>query len=335
MKKTTASTASVVMAVWNGETYLGEAVESILSQTFSDFEFIIVDDGSTDSTPELLAAYQARDPRLSFFSRDNQGQASALNFACQQAKGKYLINLDADDVALPARIEKQLAFLEDNPATVLLGTGSRLVWADGRVIRERIPPTDDASIREELVNRASICHTSVAMRKDAWLAAGGYRAPFKCGQDYDLFLRMADHGKLANLAEVLVLHRIHGNQKTALRFEQQILAGMAAQLAARLRAQKQSEKLLLEEGDPLSRATLRKFGMTNLEMDEVILIVLERHLALALSPERPAGSEHHTALFIERLREFCNRCDPKALLSGDFPLISQVLTMAASAGATR
>ena len=326
MSKNGIPAASVVMAVWNGETYLGEAIESILSQTFSDFEFIIVDDGSTDRTPELLAAYQSKDPRISFFSCDNQGQASALNFACRQARGKYLINLDADDVALPTRIEKQLAFLENNPGTVLLGTASQLVWADGRRIRERIPPTDDASIREELVKRASICHTSVAMRKDAWLAAGGYRAPFKCGQDYDLFLRIADQGKLANLDEVLVLHRIHGNQKTALRFEQQIIAGMAAQLAAKLRAQNQSEKLLLES-DPLSRATLRKFGVADLEIDEVVLIVLERHLALALAPERPAGSDHETALFIDRIREFCNRCDPKALLSSDFPLISQVSTL--------
>jgi GT2 family glycosyltransferase len=321
------------MSVCNGETYLDQAIESILTQGFTDFEFIIVDDGSTDRTSTILAAYCARDSRVAVFSRNNQGQASALNFACRQAKGKYVLNLDADDVALPGRIEKQLAFMEKNPETALLGTASRLVWADGRTIRERIPPADDASIRRELVIRASICHTSIAMRKDVFLAAGGYRAPFKCGQDYDLFLRIAEHGKLANLEEVLVLHRIHGNQKSSLRFEQAVLAGMAAQLAAKLRAENKSETPLLEEGDPLSRETLRKFGVTDEEMDKTILLVLQSHLSLALSPERPAESAHHAAAFIARVREFCRECNQEALFSGKFPLVTGVLNLDVSAAA--
>lgn len=319
------------MSVFNGEQYLDEAVRSILGQTFSDFEFIVVDDGSTDSTPAMLAEYRARDSRITIFNRQNEGQASALNCACERARGKYLFNLDADDVALPSRIAKQLAFLEENPDTVLLGTASRMIWADGRTIKERIPPTDDASIRQELATRASLCHTSIAMRKEAFLAAGGYRAPFKCGQDYDLFLRIAEHGRVANLDEILVLHRIHGNQKSALNVEQMILAGMAAQVGARLRRQNKSDKPLLDGEGPLSRATLKRLGVSEEDIDRAILVVIEGHLAIALSPERPSDSNAQAEAFIERVKEFCSHCSRETLLSGDFPSIVGMLNMRASA----
>ncbi|MBV9762744.1 MAG: glycosyltransferase [Acidobacteriaceae bacterium] len=333
MNSTSLPLASVVMSVWNGETYLNQALESVRAQTFADFEFIVVDDGSTDGTPRLLAAHLAKDPRMVLFTHENRGTASALNFACSQARGKYLINLDADDVALATRFEKQMAFMEARPDIVLLGTGSRLVWADGRPIRERIPPADDASIRQELLLRASICHTSIAMRRDAFAATGGYRAAFKIGQDYDLFLRIADHGKLANLEEVLVLHRIHGNQKTALLFEKAILAGIAAQVAARLRAERGSDDALFESDGPLSRAKLRQFGVSDKEMDEVTLIVLERHLTLALSPDRPPESERNAENFIASVRQYCSRFDEKFLACGDFPLLAGVLNLKASAEA--
>lgn len=333
MSKLGTLTISVIMSAWNSEAYLSQAIESILAQSYSDFEFIIVDDGSTDRTAALLMAYQARDSRISAFSHTHQGRVSALNFACQRARGTYLVNLDADDVALPGRIEEQLAFMEENPDTVLLGTASRLIWADGRVISERKPPLDDVSIRQELTERASICHTSVIMRKDAFVSIGGYRAPFKYGQDYDLFLRIAECGKLANLEKVLVLHRIHGNQVTALSFEQMILSGIAVQVAARLRSQNKRDKILLEREDAISRAALREFGVTDEEMDTTTLCVLERHLALALSPERPVESDSYADVFIAKVKQFCSRCDQKILLTGTFPLITRLLNLTSHAGA--
>ncbi|MGC2698037.1 MAG: glycosyltransferase [Candidatus Angelobacter sp.] len=319
--------ASVVMTAWNSELYLDQAVASILTQTFSEFEFIVVDDGSTDRTAALLTAYKARDSRMSVFSRNHQGRINALNFACERARGKYLFNLDADDVALPTRIEQQFAFMEENPDTALLGTASRLIWADGRLIRERIPPPDDASIRQELMTRACICHTSIAMRKEAFVAAGGYRAPFRYGHDYDLFFRIADYGELANLDEVLVLHRIHGNQSSALSFEEMILSGIAVQVAARLRAEKQSDASLLEDENAISRATLKQFDVTEEEIDKITLFVIEHHLALALSPERPSESERQADAFIALAKEFCGHCNHQTLFSGDFPLLTRVLNL--------
>src|ERR1700680_300023 len=123
---------SVVMSVFNGQTFLSEAIESILGQTFRDFEFLIIDDGSTDRTAEILSTIAQSDGRIQIVSRSNKGRAISLNVGINLAAGKYIGRMDADDVALPRRLEQQVTFMEQHPGVVLLGGAVELISAAGQ-----------------------------------------------------------------------------------------------------------------------------------------------------------------------------------------------------------
>jgi len=194
------------MGVWNGAPQVREAVLSVLSQTMADLELIVVDDDSTDSTPEILASF--RDPRLQVLRRARGGLTSALNVALRLARGPLVARLDADDVALPERLERQLSFLSARPDVGLVGTAAREVDAAGREVAVVRPPTDDAGIRRALIRRNPFVHSSVVMRRAAVEQAGGYDEAFPVAQDYDLWMRMSRVTRMANLPEPLVVRRL-------------------------------------------------------------------------------------------------------------------------------
>jgi glycosyltransferase involved in cell wall biosynthesis len=199
---------SVVMAAYNAERYIDEAIDSILSQTFTDFEFLIVNDGSTDSTKEILELY--KDPRIKVLDQSNQGCAFARNQAISQARGKYIAIMDADDVSLPDRLKKTVAYLDEHPDVVLVG-GSYIVKHENTdaetVIR---PPTDDRILRKSLLRYAPFVDPANVIRKDAFEKAGGYKVDH--GFDYELYSRLAKLGKLAGIEEPLVIIRRHDGQ---------------------------------------------------------------------------------------------------------------------------
>ncbi|MBV5328553.1 MAG: glycosyltransferase [Chlorobium sp.] len=202
---------SVVMSVYNGQKYLPEAVESILAQTCSDFEFIVIDDGSSDSSMQILRNYQKDDTRIIVHHQKNSGLSRALNNGIALARGRYIARMDADDVAALDRLEKQLAFMESNSTVVLSGTGVMRTDPFGIPLFPSPLAYEHDEIDAELLigNGSALCHPSVIMRTEVVKAVGGYREEFNLAEDLDLFLRLAEMGRVANLSEVLLFWRQH------------------------------------------------------------------------------------------------------------------------------
>src|ERR1019366_7969474 len=187
---------SVLLAVYNGEKYLRYAVESILAQTFMDYEFIIIDDGSTDDTQMILKHYETQHENLRVITRANKGLTATLNEGLAQARGEFLARMDADDIALPKRLGKQVAYLCAHPETVLLGSRVLLIDPEGLAIREQCCETTHDQIDAlHLNNGWPVVHPSVMMRTAAVRQVGGYREPYNTLEDLDLFLRLAEIGK--------------------------------------------------------------------------------------------------------------------------------------------
>jgi len=204
-------TVSVIMAVKNGADYLPAAVESILAQTFGDFEFIIIDDGSDDdATKHLLEKFAIRDARIRLVSRANKGLTRSLNEAMSLATGQFIARMDGDDIALPDRLQKQVTFLIANPHVVLLGGAYELIDGDGRRIRTWRPAGDDATLQKHCLEGSTpICHPLAMMRADAVRKVGGYDESFAVAQDLDLWLRLGEVGAMACLPDVLLQYRQH------------------------------------------------------------------------------------------------------------------------------
>lgn len=208
-------TVSVIMTVYNGERTVGEAIESILRQTFRDFEFVIVDDGSDDRTPEILARFLPIDPRLKVVRKPRIGRSKALNVAWKNAVGAYVANLDADDTAEPDRLAKQVAFLNRHPEVGVLGSACRMVY-EGYRHAEKLkatnplaqPPLTDSELRDALVRRNPFVHSSVMMRKEALEEIGGYDEAKRISIDYDLCVRLARCRRIASLPDPLIVRRV-------------------------------------------------------------------------------------------------------------------------------
>ena len=208
---TPAPAVSVVMPVYNALRYLHDAVTSILQQTFRDFEFIILDDGSTDGSLELLKAFAAADRRVRLIAGEHVGYVELLNRGLAMARADLVARMDADDFALPQRLEKQVAYLREHPDCVLVGSQVIMMDKDSLPIAE-MPgiPLEHEKIDEYLMLAGwPIVHPAVAMRRDAVLAAGCYDPAARPHEDHDLFLKLAERGRLANLPEVLLRYRRH------------------------------------------------------------------------------------------------------------------------------
>jgi glycosyltransferase involved in cell wall biosynthesis/radical SAM superfamily enzyme YgiQ (UPF0313 family)/Tfp pilus assembly protein PilF len=197
---------SVVMAVRNGGPYLEEAIKSIFQQTYQNYEFLIIDDASTDETAQVLKNLDDFRVRV-ITNQENLGLTKSLNLGISQARGEYLARMDADDLSLPHRLEKQLQFLENHPEHALVGTPYYQIDESGRITTLVRVLTEDRELRAGLLQQNWFGHGSVMMRQAALLQVGGYDERFTYAQDYDLWLRLADHHKLANLTEPLYCWR--------------------------------------------------------------------------------------------------------------------------------
>ena len=227
---------SVVMSVFNGERFVRQAVDSILAQTLTSFEFVVVDDGSTDTTAEILESYS--DPRLRLITQERTGLIASLNRAIDGASGEYIARMDADDISLPQRLELQLERLEGNPGVALLGTQVEEIDEAGDTIRRHHYPTDSAAVAKALLRGATaICHGAVIFRRACFERVGGYRQPFEHAEDYDLWLRMTESYDVENLPQVLYRKRLSlSSVSFANFFAQQRGAGYALECARCRRA---------------------------------------------------------------------------------------------------
>jgi glycosyltransferase involved in cell wall biosynthesis len=199
---------SVLMPVYNAERYVAEAVESILAQSFRDFEFIIIDDGSTDGSLAILEKYAARDERIRLISRPNTGLVGALNEGLSMARADLIARMDADDIAMPERFASQAEYLSNHHEVVAVGGRILAIGPFGDDLTEMLDHESHEVIdREHLRANCSIAHPAAMIRASSLLAIGGYRAKYWPAEDLDLWLRMAEVGHLANLSEVVLKYR--------------------------------------------------------------------------------------------------------------------------------
>ena len=219
---------SVVLTTYNGERYLREAIDSIVNQTFRDFEFIIVDDASTDSTPTILRHYQEKDPRITVLRNEaNRGGTASLNVGLAHARGAYVAVMDHDDVSLPGRLRAQVDFLQNHPDIFLVGTRAHIIDERGVRISTSKSPTDPDAIARMLPKRNPFYHPSVMFRNDSSVR---YREKIRYVMDYDLYLRLVLAGKrLANLPDVYLCYRLTSTSATLQKREQQELFAQAVQ----------------------------------------------------------------------------------------------------------
>lgn len=197
---------SVLMPVYNCEKYISEAVQSIFNQTFIDFELIVIDDCSTDSTVEIIKKFS--DKRIKLIQKPiNTGYTNSLNMAILEAKGKYIARMDGDDIALPERFTKQVSFLEKNPDIILCGTSVRLLGEKAIWMH----PSCNDEIKVKLCFSTAFNHPTVMIKKEV-LLVHNYNKDFEPAEDYELWTRLVFVGKVANLNEVLLDYRIHSNQ---------------------------------------------------------------------------------------------------------------------------
>lgn len=193
------------ITVYNEQELISRAVESLLKQTLHNIEVLVVDDGSTDKTLDILATF--KDSRLRVVERERSGRADSLAFACREARGKYLANLDADDEAYPSRLQKQVEFLEAHPDYAWVGCGEERDDTQRDEHIHRLYPETDAEIRRQSAKCIPYCHSAVTFRRELIESGLNYDPGQPFLIDFEFFLRVAKQYKVANLPEVLVKRR--------------------------------------------------------------------------------------------------------------------------------
>ncbi len=208
---------SIVMPVYNGSAFLNEAIDSMLSQSFRDFEFVIVDDGSTDESPEIIELYAHRDERVRAHTMvQNSGIVAALNAGVQASTGEYVARMDADDISMPERLQHQVEYLDASDVGAVGTNYIKFGQARMKTKRTQLPLSPD-QLRDTLPYTCCLGHPSVMFLRSAFDAVGGYDNAYAKGgaEDYDLWLRMSLVYGLANIQEPLLRYRVHGSSLTA------------------------------------------------------------------------------------------------------------------------
>ncbi len=227
---------SVAMSVYNGERFLVEAVESVLAQSFGDFEFLILDDGSRDATPEIIRHYASRDARIRPIIRENRGLIASLNQLLEAARAPIIARMDADDICRPSRFEKQYAFLTDNPDYGVIGTWTEDIDETGgpySLSGKDHPTSHDEFLRAIETGSPLICHPAAMFRRDIVRSVGDYHAAFRHCEDYDLWLRLASVTRLASIPERLMRYRHYENQVSSRHATEQQIGAAVSYIAYR------------------------------------------------------------------------------------------------------
>lgn len=240
---------TVVIASYNGARFLPAAIESVLAQSYADFELIVVDDASTDNSREVVQRY--RDSRIRLIANEsNAGVAATRNRGLAAASTEYVLMLDGDDICLPDRIVRQVRFLDEHPDVAVVGTQASTIDTKGRTIGRFWRPTSDAGIRWCGIFQSPVIQSSVAVRRDVVLRElGGYDERYRMGEDFDLWLRVAKKHRIANLVETLIAYRAHPLSASSVRghpSREGYAARKAVMVAERLREELPNEPVALQ-----------------------------------------------------------------------------------------
>jgi glycosyltransferase involved in cell wall biosynthesis len=302
---------SVVIPVRDGEQFLAEALDSVLAQTLSDLEVVVVDDGSTDGTPAILAEVARRDPRLRVLRQEPGGLTVALNAGCSLATAPLIARMDGDDVMLPDRLARQAAYLVEHPEVAVLGGGIVLVDEAGTEIDREAGRSD-----LRLLERNELTHATVVVRADAFRTLGGYR--FDQAEDYDLWLRFEERYGVTALPDPVIRYRLHPGQFSVTKLERQAIGFLAVRAAARARRAGRPDPL--EGVDHLDLDVLERLGITRAELDRTVVsdsvqwaatlmrtgrdleaaALLERAAAIDGAPSRRSLARRAQRLLLER-----------------------------------
>lgn len=236
---------TVLMSCFNAAQYLEEAIRSILSQSYKDFEFILINDGSTDDTFNIIKQYAANDNRIVVIDKENTGLTDSLNRGIHAAGGKWIARMDADDLSMPDRFEKQVKFIQNNPEIVLLGSWCIEIDREGSLVKKH----EYAGEHKRLVHNLKrlkhfFPHSSVFMKREAIEKVGLYNPLFKRSQDWDMWLRLSEVGRISCCPEYLMKLRKHEESVSYGNFE---IFGIAAIVCYFLREQRSSDPSLSEK----------------------------------------------------------------------------------------
>jgi glycosyltransferase involved in cell wall biosynthesis len=270
---------SVVLAVYNGLPWLPESLASLRRQTFTDFEVVVIDDGSTDGTAAVLAETASADARFRIITQTNHGLVASLNRGIAEARGSLIARIDADDIAEPGRLEAQVEFLRAHPKVAVVGSAIRIIDQDGVPGKRLGYPCKPSEVAADMVRGCALAHPAVMMRRDVVRAIGGYRESFRHAEDYDLWLRLAEKHELANLPQELLRYRQHGSSISFRHRQQQALATYVARYFARERRAGRAEPTIAHDR-PLPADILSQLGLSASARAEFV----QESLRAALSP---------------------------------------------------
>jgi glycosyltransferase involved in cell wall biosynthesis len=212
-----AALVSIVLPVYNGEKYLAESLDSVLAQTYQNWELVIINDGSTDGTENLILNYP--DKRIKYLPNDsNKGIIFSLNRGLQESNGEYIARLDADDIALPNRFEKQVEFLSENSDYALCGSYFQTIDSNGKVLKDVRFPANNRDAQSFLLLHNCFCHSAIMMRS-VIAKELKYDEKFQVCEDYDLWYRISRTGKIVNLPVFTTLYRVHENNMSTRKSE--------------------------------------------------------------------------------------------------------------------
>ncbi len=294
---------SVVMPVYNRQDLMPEAIESILGQTFCDFELIIVDDCSTDNTRQVAIDYQKRDARIRIHHhKKNMGIAGARNTGLHLAKGKYIAWMDSDDVSMPDRIEKQFLFMESHPEIGVLGTAAIVIDASGIYLGVMDYPLSHPLLLWALCFYDPIISPSAMVRRDLLLASGGYSLVFPQAEDYEMFVRLSKSTHLANLPERLLRLRMHATNTSVVHRSKQLESSTV--ISSKMMFDLTGNEVPIS---PLELAWTRRH-ISNAELAQVSLEIqalYEYFLGLPLTSQEQRLLRRDYALRIARLVQNC------------------------------
>ncbi len=265
---------SIVMPVYNARRYVGLAIQSMLEQVFTDFEMLVFDDGSTDGSLEIIRRYARYDPRIRVSCRRHRGLVQVLNEGIADARADLVARMDADDVALPHRLLDQVEFLRNRHDLVVLGGQVEMIDTHGLPLGlKRLPLEHDQLEHGMLRGRGDfICHPAAMMRRDAVCAVGGYRQEYEYVEDLDLWLRLAEKGRLANLPQVILQYRYHINSICYTRVDLQHARAKAC-IAETLNRRGESDHILSE----FQHATQRERTWSAVYRDWVLTAIDHGH----------------------------------------------------------
>lgn len=294
---------SVLMSVFNSEKYLKEAIESILNQTFTNFEFLIINDGSNDDSRNIILSFS--DPRIVLIDNENNiGLTRSLNKGIESARGKYIARMDADDISMPTRLEKQVNFLNENLQIGLLGTWFEY-FPGGPVIK---PPCKHEEIYAQLFKNNPVAHPSVMLRRSVLIENKClYNNKFKKAQDYELWSRLIEKTRVANLPEVLLLYRVHQGQISNFANDEQLLVDTEVKV-------KLYSRLLDYQIDPKFTECLIKLNNSSSKLSNDEFVTLKTVFDKAFNTAKKLSSINselflmiHTSLIVKVFNRTQNR----------------------------